>query len=95
MVMALFLFTNALSALLGIVLTPAINDPTLVWAWAGPGVALLAQTAIFWWRHRSINDDEYMTNEDHEEVAAAESATPPIREKALESDEHDFAEKKL
>lgn len=92
--MALFLFTNALSALLGIILTPAINDPTLVWAWAGPAIALLAQTAIFWWRHRSINDDEYMTNEDHEEATAG-PVMPSNQEKALETDQHDFAEKKL
>lgn len=59
-VVALFLFMTALSSALGEILIPAINDPTLVWAWAAPSIALFVQTVIFWWRHRNVNDDVFM-----------------------------------
>lgn len=55
---------TALSSALAEILIPAIADPTLVWAWAAPAIALFVQTAIFWWRHRSVNDDAFMTKEE-------------------------------
>lgn len=61
-VVALFLFMTALSSALGEILIPAIADPTLVWAWAAPAIALFVQTIIFWWRHRNMNDDVFMTS---------------------------------
>ncbi|KAI1173345.1 POT family protein [Nemania sp. FL0916] len=68
-VIALFLFMTALSSALGEILVPAINDPTLVWAWAAPAIALFVQTIIFWWRHRHVNDDVFMTHkEDFESI---------------------------
>ncbi|KAI1139878.1 PTR2-domain-containing protein [Hypoxylon sp. FL0543] len=63
-VVALFLFMTALSSALGEILVPAINDPTLVWAWAAPAIALFVQTILFWWRHRNVNDDVFMTYEE-------------------------------
>ncbi|OAA54158.1 POT family protein [Niveomyces insectorum RCEF 264] len=63
-VVALFLFMTALSSALGEILIPAIADPTLIWAWAAPGIALFVQTVIFWWRHRNVNDDVFMTHEE-------------------------------
>ncbi|KAG8160581.1 hypothetical protein KVR01_010117 [Diaporthe batatas] len=66
-VVALFLFMTALSSALGQILVPAITDPTLIWAWAAPAIALAVQTVIFWWRHRDVNDDVFMTyQEDYE-----------------------------
>lgn len=68
-VVALFLFMTALSSALGEILIPAITDPTLIWAWAAPGIALFVQTIIFWWRHRHVNDDVFMTHlEDFEKL---------------------------
>jgi len=68
-VISIFLFMTALSSALGEILVPAINDPTLVWAWAAPAIALAVQTVIFWWRHRHVNDDVFMTfKEDFESV---------------------------
>jgi hypothetical protein len=61
MVMAVFLFMNALSSALAEVLTPAITDPHLIWVWAGPAIALFIQTCIFWWRYRWMNSDAFMT----------------------------------
>ncbi|KAK2005719.1 POT family protein [Colletotrichum eremochloae] len=66
-VVALFLFMTALSSALGQILLPAIADPTLIWAWAAPGIALFFQTIVFWLRHRHLNDDVFMTyKEDYE-----------------------------
>ncbi|KAI0843638.1 PTR2-domain-containing protein [Hypoxylon sp. FL0890] len=68
-VVALFLFMTALSSALGEILVPSINDPTLVWAWAAPAIALFVQTILFWWRHRNVNDDVFMTyEEDYQEL---------------------------
>ncbi|KAI1267111.1 POT family protein [Xylariaceae sp. FL1019] len=63
-VIALFLFMTALSGALGEILLPAIGDPTLIWAWAAPAIALFVQTIIFVWRHRRVNDDAFMTHEE-------------------------------
>ncbi|EFQ32895.1 POT family protein [Colletotrichum graminicola] len=72
-VVALFLFMTALSSALGQILLPAIADPTLIWAWAAPGIALFFQTIVFWVRHRNINDDVFMTyKEDYESTNAGE-----------------------
>lgn len=40
----------------------------LTWSrvWAGPAIALAAQTAIFWWKYRYLNNDEFMTLEKKE-----------------------------
>lgn len=69
LVMAVFLFMNALSSALGEILTPAITDPHLIWVWGGPAIALAAQTVIFWWKYRWMNSDEFMTIEEREQVA--------------------------
>ncbi|KAI1756171.1 POT family protein [Xylaria castorea] len=68
-VISIFLFMTALSSALGEILIPAIKDPTLVWAWAAPAIALFVQTVIFWWRHRHVNEEVFMTyKEDFESV---------------------------
>ncbi|RWA11693.1 hypothetical protein EKO27_g3421 [Xylaria grammica] len=68
-VIAIFLFMTALSSALGEILIPAIADPTLVWAWAAPAIALFVQTIIFVWRHRHVNEEVFMTyKEDFESV---------------------------
>lgn len=64
LVMALFLFTTALSYALGEIISPAIADPHLIWVWGGPAIALAVQTVIFWFRYKHLNDDEFMTYED-------------------------------
>ncbi|KAI1435836.1 POT family protein [Xylaria sp. CBS 124048] len=63
-VISIYLFMTALSSALGEILVPAIVDPTLVWAWAAPAIALAAQTVVFVWRHRHMNDDAFMTYEE-------------------------------
>ncbi|KAL7818536.1 POT family domain-containing protein [Trichoderma gracile] len=63
-VMSLFLFTTALSSALGEILIPAIVDPHLIWVWAGPAIALFAQTIVFWIRHHKLDDDVYMLEQE-------------------------------
>ncbi|KAF2711233.1 PTR2-domain-containing protein [Pleomassaria siparia CBS 279.74] len=64
-VMALFLFNAAFQQALAELLIPVIKDPYLIWIWAAPAVALIVQTAIFWWRHRDLNNDEFMLYDDN------------------------------
>lgn len=74
-VVALFLFMTALSSALGEILIPAIVDPVLVWAWAAPAIALFVQTVVFWWRHRNVNDDAFMTfEEDFQQLTPEEKS---------------------
>lgn len=63
-VIAIFLFMVALSSAFAQILLPSLIDPHLIWAWAAPGIALLVQTIVFWWRHRGINEDAFMTYEE-------------------------------
>ncbi|KAI1471672.1 PTR2-domain-containing protein [Daldinia caldariorum] len=72
-VVALFLFMTALSSALGEILIPAIADPTLIWAWAAPAIALAVQTVIFWWNHHGANEDVFMTHEEDFQQLAGEN----------------------
>ncbi|KAB8243367.1 POT family-domain-containing protein [Aspergillus flavus] len=63
LVMAIFLFTTALSSALGEVLIPVTQDPYLIWIWGAPAVALAVQTILFWFRFRSLNHDKFMIEE--------------------------------
>ena len=63
LVMALFLFTNALSSALGEIVTPAIVDPHLIWVWAGPAIAMAVLTVHFYWKYHYMDDDEFMTEQ--------------------------------
>jgi proton-dependent oligopeptide transporter, POT family len=47
-VLALFFSMTAVPEAFLLPLLPAIPDPHLIWVWAGPGIALFAQTALFW-----------------------------------------------
>jgi len=70
LVTALLLFSNALASVLGLVITPVVKDPYLVWVWLGPAVALFLQTCWFQWKYREIDIDEFMVFEEEEEVDA-------------------------
>lgn len=70
---SLFLFTTALSSALGEIITPAIEDPNLVWIWAAPAIVLAVQTVVFWIKYRKYDDDEFMTEETAERTPAASS----------------------
>jgi dipeptide/tripeptide permease len=54
-VMAIILFMNAIGYALGLIVSPAIKDPYLVWVWAVPGVILFIASMIFYWRNRDMD----------------------------------------
>lgn len=66
LVMAIFLFMNALSSAIGEILIPVTKDPWLLWIWGAPTVALAAQTVIFWYRFRHLNDEPYLEEKEDE-----------------------------
>ena len=68
LVFALFLFSIALGSALGEVLTSVTVDPHLIWVWAGLAIALAAQTVIFYWTYRNLDNDDFMTYQDDREA---------------------------
>ncbi|KAI1264781.1 POT family protein [Xylariaceae sp. FL1019] len=74
---ALFLFMTALASALGEILLPALNDPNIIWGWAAPAIALTVQTVIFWFRHRHVNEEVFMTRE--EDFASSKSKDNLVR----------------
>ncbi|WEW57881.1 peptide transporter ptr2 [Emydomyces testavorans] len=76
-VTALFLFTNAFGAALGMAISPTAKHPKLVWMYTGLSVASAAAGVIFWFLYSQYNDREEEMNaleaprgEDEKPVAA-------------------------
>ncbi|KAJ5689353.1 hypothetical protein N7462_003745 [Penicillium macrosclerotiorum] len=59
LVVAIFLFMNALSQAIGEILLPVTKDPYLIWIWGAPTVALALQTVIFWFRFKNLDNETY------------------------------------
>lgn len=95
LVMAIFLFTTALSYALGECLTGAIADPHLIWVWGGPAIALAVQTVIFWYRYRGLNDDEFMTYEDQFKGDANEGSVVEVQEGVVAGSVEEEEKKKM
>lgn len=67
LVVAVFLFMQALSSAIGEILLPVTADPWLVWIWGAPAVALALQTIVFWFRFRHLNNESWSEEEEEEE----------------------------
>ncbi|CAF9932864.1 hypothetical protein IMSHALPRED_009010 [Imshaugia aleurites] len=91
-VMALFLFNTALATALGEVLTPVTVDPYLIWVWAGLAIALAVQTVIFYWTYRGMDNDEFMTYEDDQELLEEHRRASVINEPADPSESESMKE---
>jgi len=78
LVMAILLFMNALSSAIALIVTPFIKDPTLIWAWVGPAVAMLVVSIIFYIQYRKMNNDEFMISE---QLREAEGTEPDVERK--------------
>ncbi|KAJ5984696.1 hypothetical protein N7481_006795 [Penicillium waksmanii] len=79
LVVAVFLFMNALSSALGEILIPVTKDPYLLWLWGAPAVALAVQSIIFWFRfkhlnHETFNAGDELDEEDEQEQEQAQKA---------------------
>ncbi|OQE25922.1 hypothetical protein PENFLA_c008G10035 [Penicillium flavigenum] len=73
LVVAIFLFMNALSSALGEILIPVTKDPWLLWIWGAPAVALALQTIILWVRFKGLNNTMDGTDDPHRSVDEAKS----------------------
>ncbi|KAJ6179956.1 hypothetical protein N7519_010417 [Penicillium mononematosum] len=78
LVVAIFLFMNALSSALGEILIPVTKDPWLLWIWGAPAVALALQTIIFWARFKGLNNTMDGTDVPHrsEDEVKSDRRTP-------------------
>lgn len=77
LVMAIFLFMNALSSAIGEIMLPATKDPWLLWIWGAPTVALALQTVIFWFRFKHLNDEKYYVTSVENESAVEDVEKKP------------------
>lgn len=82
------LFMTAISAAIGLATAPAIQDPYLIWAFAGPTIAGAILTVLFWFTFRHIDHEEFVLNTSFDDM---KKDSDPDRE----SDVEQVAEKKV
>lgn len=68
LVASLNLAMTAISAAIGLATAPAIQDPYLIWAFAGPTIVGAALTVIFWFTFRHIDKEEFVLSTDFAEL---------------------------
>ncbi|KAI1102211.1 hypothetical protein F4804DRAFT_313808 [Jackrogersella minutella] len=68
LVASLNLAMTAISAAIGLGTAPAISDPHLIWAFAGPTIAGSTMTVIFWFTFRHIDKEEFVLNTDFDDM---------------------------
>ncbi|KAI1386667.1 uncharacterized protein F4822DRAFT_410883 [Hypoxylon trugodes] len=68
LVTSLNLFMSAISAAIALGTAPAIRDPYLIWAFAGPTIVGAALTIIFWFTFRHIDKEEFVLNTDFRDI---------------------------
>lgn len=64
LVSSINLFMTAISAAIGLATANAIQDPYLVWAFAGPTIAGAVFTIVFWFTFKHLNNEEFVINTD-------------------------------
>jgi dipeptide/tripeptide permease len=64
LVSSINLFMTAIAAAIGLATAPAIRDPFLVWAFAGPSIAGGVLTVIFYFTFRHLDKEEFVINTD-------------------------------
>lgn len=62
LVASINLFMTAISAAIGLATAPAIRDPFLVWAFAGPTICGGVVTVVFWFTFKHIDKEEFVIN---------------------------------
>ncbi|KII83937.1 hypothetical protein PLICRDRAFT_432549 [Plicaturopsis crispa FD-325 SS-3] len=68
LVVALFLFTTAISSAIAEACTPSLKDPYLIWPFVAPAVAGFVLAVVFYWMYRDLDNDEFIRAEIAEEV---------------------------
>lgn len=74
LVMALFLFTNAISSAISEACTPALNDPFLIWPYAATAIAGFLLAAWFYWLYRDLDNDQ----SDYQKEVSLSEETPGL-----------------
>ncbi|CAJ2514090.1 Uu.00g022090.m01.CDS01 [Anthostomella pinea] len=83
------LFMNAISAAIGLATAPAIQDPYLVWAFAGPTIAGAVSCVAFYLTFRHLDHEEFVLNTGFDDFKPArvdgdEERVPADNQVALE-----------
>ncbi|KAI1807230.1 POT family-domain-containing protein [Daldinia bambusicola] len=68
LVASLNLAMTAISAAIGLATAPAISDPYLIWAFAGPTIAGGVLTVIFWFTFKHIDKEEFILGSDFDDL---------------------------
>ncbi|KAI1379533.1 hypothetical protein F4677DRAFT_453086 [Hypoxylon crocopeplum] len=68
LVASINLAMTAVSAAIGLATAPAIRDPYLIWAFAGPTIAGATLTVIFWFTFKHIDKEEFVLNTDFSDM---------------------------
>ena len=68
LVASLNLFMTAISAAIGLATAPAIRDPLLIWAFAGPSIVGGVFTVIFFFTFRHIDKEDFVINTDFNDM---------------------------
>ncbi|KAH6647724.1 hypothetical protein BKA67DRAFT_396810 [Truncatella angustata] len=68
LVASINLFMTAISAAIGLATAPAISDPYLIWAFAGPTIAGAVLTVVFWFTFKHIDNEEFVINTDFSDM---------------------------
>ena len=71
LVASINLSMTAISAAIGLATAPAIQDPYLIWAFAGPTIVGGVLTVIFYFTFRHIDKEEFVINTDFSDMIAA------------------------
>jgi dipeptide/tripeptide permease len=64
LVASINLFMTAISAAIGLATAPAIQDPYLIWAFAGPTIAGGVLTVLFYFTFKHLDHEEFIINTD-------------------------------
>ncbi|KAI0010033.1 POT family-domain-containing protein [Xylariaceae sp. FL0662B] len=86
LVASLNLSMTAISAAIGLATAPAIRDPYLIWAFAGPTIVGAVLTVVFYFTFKHIDEEEFVLNTDFTDMK---------RDSDRESDEERAREPKV
>jgi len=68
LVSSINLFMTAIAAAIGLATAPAIQDPYLVWAFAGPTIVGGVSTVVFWFLFKHLDKEEFIINTDFSDM---------------------------
>ncbi|RDW75154.1 MFS general substrate transporter-37 [Coleophoma cylindrospora] len=58
---------SAVQSAVNLATTPAIRDPFIVWAFAGPSIVGFVLAIVFWFMFKHLDNEEYVLNDEEDE----------------------------